>query len=90
MPSQRQEFTAGTESALEAGRRAFEGERPGLMGQYAGQYVALLNGRVVDNDKNDEDLAERMFKKFGDAPFYIGRVEDPPSVYELPSPELAR
>ena len=63
------------------------------MGQYAGRYVAVLNAQVVDDDKNDEDLAERMFRKFGDTPFYIGHVdvEDPPPVYErFASPELVR
>jgi hypothetical protein len=29
-----------------------------------------------------------MFEKFGDAPFYIVKVEKEPTVYELPSPEI--
>jgi triphosphoribosyl-dephospho-CoA synthetase len=77
------------ESRLAAERKAFEQQRTRLMAKYACRYVALLNAQVVDNDKNDDELAERMFKKFGDAPFYIGHVTDTPSVYEMPSPELA-
>ena len=56
---------------------------------HAGQYVAIYGGRVAGHNKSDEALAVRMFAKFGDAPFYIGHVEDTPSVYEVPSPELA-
>jgi hypothetical protein len=42
----------------------------------------------VDHDKQDEVLAVRMFRKFGDATFYIARLEQSPTVYEVPSPEL--
>ncbi len=59
------------------------------MRRYAGQYVALRGGRVLDHDEDDEALAARMFKKYGDAPFYIAHLEEAPSVYEFPSPELA-
>ena len=46
-------------------------------------------GHVVDHDPEDEALAARMFKKLGDAPFYIARLEQNPTVYEFPSPEVA-
>ena len=49
----------------------------------------MLGHTPVRDSSLDETLAARMFAKFGDAPFYIGRVEDTPSVYEVPSPELA-
>ena len=75
-------------SGWESERRAFERQKDRLMRRYRGEYVALRGGRVVDHDKADEVLVERMFKKFGDAPFYIARVESRPTVYEIPSPEL--
>ena len=59
------------------------------MRRYPGEYVALAGGRVVDHDKQDEALAARMFAKFGEATFYIARLEQSPTVYEVPSPELA-
>ncbi len=76
------------ENSLAAERHAFERQRAQLMRRYPGQFVALSGGRVVDHDKEDETLAARMFKKLGDAPFYIARLEDNPTVYEVPSPEL--
>ena len=77
------------EENLAAERHAFERQREQLMRRYPGQYVALSGGRVVDHDKQDEALAARMFRKFGDAAFYIARLEQRPTIYEVPSPELA-
>jgi hypothetical protein len=76
------------EDSVATERRAFERQRAQLMRRYPGQFVALSGGRVVDHDKEDETLAARMFRKLGDAPFYIARLEDNPTVYEVPSPEL--
>ena len=62
------------EDRLAAERRAFERQRVQLMRRYAGQFVALSGGRVVDHDKEDETLTARMFRKLGHAPFYIARL----------------
>lgn len=61
---------------------------PQLMERYEGQFVALYQGRLVGHGPDDEKLAQRMFEKLGDAPFYIAKVEEEPTVYELPSPEV--
>ena len=76
------------EDSLATECRAFGRQRAQLMRRYPGQFVALSGGRVVDHDKEDETLAARMFRKLGDAPFCIARLEDNPTVYEVPSPEL--
>ena len=75
--------------SLRVERRAFERQRTQLMRRYPGEYVALCGGRVVDHDKEDEVLAARMFARFGEKVFYIARLEQNPTVYEVPSPELA-
>jgi hypothetical protein len=77
------------EVALAQEQRAFRRKRTQLLQRYEGQFVALHQGRLVGYGKDDEELALRMFKKFGDAPFYIAKVEKEPTVYELPSPEVA-
>ena len=59
-----------------------------LLPRYEGQFVALYQGRVIGHDLDDELLAQKMYEKFGDAPFYIARVERLPTVYDLPSPEV--
>jgi hypothetical protein len=79
-----------TDEALAAEEHAFRRKLPQLMRRYAGEFVALYLSRVVGHDSDDENLARRMFEKLGDVPFYIGKVDKEPTVYELPSPELVR
>jgi hypothetical protein len=78
------------EEPLVAEERAFYKKRARLLKRYEGQFVAFYQGRVVGHGPSDEELARKMFEKFGDAPFFIQRVEMEPSVYEVPSPELVR
>ena len=78
------------EELFAAEERAYSKMRAGLLRRYQGQFVALYRGRVVGHGRSDEELARRMFEKFGDAPFLIQRVEKEPTVYEVPSPEVVR
>ncbi len=78
------------EEQLAAQERVFYKNRARLLQRYQGQFVALYQGRVAGHGTNDEDLARQMFEKFGDAPFFIQRVEKEPTVYEVPSPEVVR
>jgi hypothetical protein len=70
--------------------RAFRRQHGQLLRCYAGQFVALYQGRVIGHGTDDEELARQMFARLGDAPFYIAKVETEPGVYELPSPEVVR
>jgi hypothetical protein len=78
------------EELFAAEERAYCKKRARLLQRYPGQFVALYQGRVVGHGPSDEDLARQMFEKFGDAPFFIQRVEKEPTVYEVPSPEVVR
>ena len=69
---------------------AFRRRRNQLLRRYEGQYIALYHGRVVGNSTDDEELAGRMFEKFGDVPFYIAKVEKETTVYDLPTPEIVK
>ncbi len=69
--------------------KAFQRKQAQLLQRYEGQFVALYRGRVVGHGTDDEELALQMYERLGDAPFYIARVEQQPTVYDLPSPEVA-
>ncbi len=71
-------------------RAAFLKKRAQLLKRYAGKFVALYRGSVVDHGCDDEELAGRMYERFGDAPFYVGKVQAGLPVYELPSPNTSR
>jgi hypothetical protein len=77
-----------TEDLLAAERRAFQRQRRQLLRRFPGKYVALYGGRIVGHDKDCEALAERLFAKLGDVPFFIARVETGHTIYDLPSPEV--
>ena len=76
------------DDGLMARQAEFRRKLPQLLKRYAGQYVALYRGRVVGHDPDCEVLGRRMFEKLGDVPFFIGKVQLEPDVYELPSPEV--
>lgn len=69
---------------------AFRRKRAQLLRKYKGQYVALYQGTVIGHAVDDEDLARRMFEIVGDVPFYIGKVDSDPTIYDVPSPEVGR
>lgn len=79
-----------TTRTLATKEAAFRRKLPQLLLRYAGEFVALYQGRVVGHDPDDEALAQQMYAKLGDVPFYIGEVAENPRVYELPSPETDR
>lgn len=81
---------AAGEEQLTAQERTFYKRHAHLLRRYEGQFVALYRGRVVGHGPSDEELARQMYEKFGDAPFFIQRVEKKPTVYEVPSPEAVR
>ena len=64
--------------------------RRGHLRRYAGDYVVLYQGKVIAHGPDGEALAHQVFERWGDIPFYIARVEGRPTVYDLPSPEVAR
>ncbi|MBL7162356.1 MAG: hypothetical protein ISS57_07095 [Anaerolineales bacterium] len=47
-----------------------------LRAKYLGQYIALRNGQVVDNDLDFIMLRKRVRKRFGRTPVMITLVED--------------
>ncbi len=71
--------------ALAVEALAFRRNLPQLLVRYEGEFIALYRGRVVGHGANDEELAERIYERLGDVPFYIARVERNPTVYDLPS-----
>jgi len=53
---------------------AFEEIPPLLLEKYRGQFVASLNGRIVDSDHDYVTLVHRFFGTFGDVPVYITKI----------------
>ena len=67
----------------------FRAKHTELWAQFAGKYVAMRNGEVLDHDKDARQLYLRIKKQYGDAPILIALVsEQPMQVYKMRSPRL--
>lgn len=73
-----------SDEPLVAEEQVFRRKRVQLLRHHEGRFVALYGERVVGYGTDDEELAQKMFEKLGDVPFYIAKVEKEPTVYELP------
>ena len=68
--------------------KAFARLLPRLLRSHEGEYGAIHQGKVVGHSKDDEELAHRMFARFGDELFLIAHVVRRPNTCDFPSPEL--
>jgi hypothetical protein len=72
-------------------RQAFWAMHAQLLSMYAGKYVAVLNGQVVDSDVDERALVQRVYQKFGYQPMYVQLVTSGSlPVYRLMSPQVVR
>ena len=65
-------------------RRAFERLGRAAQRRYAGRYVAVCGGRIVDSDADHQRLFERVWKRRRGATFFIGRVGAAAPTVEMP------
>jgi predicted transcriptional regulator len=63
---------------LEGEARAFEQQRADLLHRYAGEYVAIDKGQVIDHDVDVRALHLRVFAKLAHTPVLLKLVTDQP------------
>ena len=57
---------------------------PQLLATHRGQYVAIHDGQVVDQDADDIALIQRVLARIGYVPIHVGLVTDSLPVVRLP------
>jgi hypothetical protein len=55
-----------------------------LLQTHRGRYVAIHDGQVVDSGDNDIELVQRVHRRIGYVPIYVGMVTDESRVHRLP------
>ena len=60
--------------AFERESQAFLSLRKQLFKDYAGTFVAIKGGQVIDSDVDKKALAKRVRAKYGPVPVYFGLV----------------
>ncbi len=84
-PSDAWEFRISAEAAAWYARSDAERE------PYAGQYVAVLQGEVLDHDSDRSALAQRIRARYPEMPVLITAAEArAPCEFQVRSPRLAR
>lgn len=70
-------------SEFEVARRYFKAHHAQIVKQYEGQYVAILNGEIVDYDRHWEELSERTYRRFGDKNLFMPYVSRKGDGYKI-------
>ncbi|RME64868.1 MAG: hypothetical protein D6790_02630 [Caldilineae bacterium] len=74
----RQHFFYLRQKKIEQERKYYEANHAALYRKYAGKYIAIHNGEVVDVDEDGRVLARRVRQRFGRLPIAIIQVRDSP------------
>ena len=75
---------------LDADVAWFDAHAAALRRKYDGQFVAIVDTRVVDHDSDFDRLARRVFAKLGTRSIFMPRVEREPSLRVVRSPRVRR
>ncbi|MGQ0549889.1 MAG: DUF5678 domain-containing protein, partial [Armatimonadota bacterium] len=80
----------GSEDAgdLRAEMAWYQTHKRKLLPRYRDQYLAIVNRKVVDHDKDFGALARRVFKRLGVRPIFMPKCVDGDRVVNLPSPRV--
>ncbi len=74
----------------EKNRAYYYAHKAELLRKYKNKYIAINDGQVVEVDKDRSQLLDRMFKKFGDQPFFFTQVTEQPRIVRIPSYALRK
>lgn len=89
----RQYFVTASDKrhALLAESEAFKQQHHQLQEMYDGQYIAMLDGKVVDHDADRVELSDRIYANYPEHTILIRRVEQQPErILHFRSPRLIR
>ncbi|MDB4349738.1 DUF5678 domain-containing protein [Omnitrophica bacterium] len=71
---------------LEKAKDYYEMNREQLLQLYEGRYIAILGDRVIDNDDNFNELANRVYSVYGYITIYMPKVVKDKKIFNIPSP----
>jgi hypothetical protein len=84
------EARAAKEAKFRRELEAFRRLLPELLQTHRDQYVAIQEGQVVGTDRDQIELADRAYQRFGYIPILVTLVTDRPPVVRIPSPRVRR
>jgi hypothetical protein len=81
---------AARAQGLEADMAWYDAHKPSLLRRYQGQYLAIVNRRLVGHDREFDRLARRVFRRFGVRPVYMPKCVGEDRVATIASPRVVR
>lgn len=75
---------------LRASMAWYARNRAHLLERHRGEYVAIVDRKVIDHDREFEALASRVFESVGVRPVYMPRVQDGEKPLRVRSPRRVR
>jgi hypothetical protein len=70
--------------------RWYRKHRPCLLRRYRDEYVAIIDGAVVDHGRDFGALATRVFTRFGNQNIYMPRVQSNEPTARIRSPRKSK
>lgn len=66
----------------------FEENFNNLLTRYKGKYVAIMNEKVIDYNKDGKKLIKKIYKKYGYVPVYVKKVTTEKKILRASSPHI--
>jgi hypothetical protein len=82
--------TAEPATDLSSDMRWYEKNRARISRDHAGEYIAVLDRKIIDHDESFEALAERVFAREGARNIFMPLVAPAKRALRAPSPRLSR
>jgi plasmid stability protein len=77
-------------SPLQADMKWFAANRAQLLKRFPEQYIAIVNGQVIDHDTDFSALATRIFGRLGSRPVFMPKCEARKRTVHLRSPRRVK
>jgi len=74
---------------FDSDRQWFLKHQEELKARYSGQFVAILDGKVVDSSPNFDELATRVYEKHGYRDIFMPWVGEEKRPARIPSPRVS-
>ena len=84
--SAQQEYTPPRPEGFQYEKESFEKMKDELLNKCEGEYVAIYGGKVVDHGKDQIEVLNRVYQKYGYVEVYCHLVTKEPVTYQIATP----
>jgi hypothetical protein len=101
LPSNVFKITAGIEnkektisinedSIIEASKKYYLKNKKEIEKNYIGKFIAIIDARIVDVDKDFSELSKKVYKRYGYKTIFMTYVSEKDQIVKAPSPRVLK